>query len=348
MQSLPTTAAAGRPPALHAPSRLRRLFGTALGLLALGAGLSASGPASAQPQGYPDKPIRIVAPFAPGGALDLIARGVSQRLQAQMGQPSFVDNRAGAAGIIGSQYVMNAPADGYTLLLGSTTTHGINPVLYKKPTYDAVKDFEPVSLIATIPHVLIVAPSFPANNLQEFIQYAKAHPGLAFGSAGIGSPHHLAGEMLRTAAGLDLIHVPYKGSGVALADLMGGQLSFMSIEYTAAAEYIKAGKVKAIAVAARSRIPGLDVATYAEQGMPDFVVTAWYAIYAPAKTPTAIVNRLSKEIAAGVAYPEFHDRLVALGAKPVGGTPEQLGTFTKQQLELWGKVIKTSGATADY
>ncbi len=323
------------------PSRRRLGF-------ALAASFAALSGSSAWAQTYPDRPIRLVAPFAPGGALDLIARGVAQRLQMQMGQPVLVDNRPGAAGIIGSQFVMNAPADGYTLLLGSTTTHGINPVLYKKPTYDPLKDFEPVSLLATIPHVLIVAPNFPANNLQEFLHYAKAHPGLAFGSAGIGSPHHLAGEMLRTSAGLDLIHVPYKGSSIALADLMGGQVGFVSVEYTAAAEIIKAGKVKAIAVAARNRIPGLDVATYAEQGMPDFVLTAWYAIYAPARTPAAVVSRLSKEIATGLASPELNSRLVSLGATPIGSTPEALGSFTRQQLELWGKVIKTSGATADY
>jgi tripartite-type tricarboxylate transporter receptor subunit TctC len=325
----------------------RRQFGKTLAALSLAPVLAGVFPAGALAQTYPDHPIRLVAPFSPGGALDLIARGVAQSLQTQMGQTVVVDNRPGAAGIIGSQAVMKSPADGYTLLLGSTTTHGINPVLYKTPTYDPLKDFESVSLLATIPHVLIVAPNFPANNLQEFIRYAKAHPGLAFGSAGIGSPHHLAGEMLRTSLGLDLIHVPYKGSAGALTDLIGGQLSFVSVEYTAAAAFIKSGKVKPLAVAAQNRIPGVDVPTYAEQGMPNFVVTAWYAIYAPAKTPDAIVNRLSREIATGLASPELHDRLISLGATPVGSRPEALREFTRQQLELWGKVVKSSGATAD-
>ena len=321
----------------------RRGFGASVA----GAAFLAATPAFAQDT-YPSRPITIVAPFTPGGALDLIARGVAQRLQVQMGGTAIVDNRAGAAGIIGSQYVMRAAPDGYTLLLGSTTTHGINPVLYKKPTYDPVKDFSAVSLVATIPHVLLVSTELPIKNLQEFIAYAKAHPGMTFGSAGVGSPHHLAGEMLRTSAKLDLVHIPYKGSASALADLMGGQINFMSVEYTAAAEQVKAGKVRAIAVAAKERIAGLDLPTYAEQGMPDFVITAWYAIYAPARTPADIVHRLSQEIAKGVQVPEFRDRLLSLGARPVGGTPEQLATFTKQQLELWGKVIKSSGATADF
>lgn len=242
---------------------------------------------------------------------------------------------------------MKAAADGHTLLLGSITTHGNNPVLYKTPTYDPLKDFESVSLLATILHVLIVAPNLLANNLQEFIQHAKAHPGLAFGSAGIGSPHHLAGEMLRSSLGLDLIHVPYKGSAGALTDLVGGQLGFVSVEYTAAAAFIKSGKVKPIAVAAQNRIAGVDVPTYAEQGMPNFVVTAWYAVYAPGKTPDAIVNRLSREIATGLASPELHDRLLSLGATPVGSRPEALREFTRHQLDLWGKVVKSSGATAD-
>jgi tripartite-type tricarboxylate transporter receptor subunit TctC len=326
-------------------TRINKLIG--LSILA-GAALTATS-ASAQPAAdYPgDKPIKIVAPFVPGGALDFIARGVGTHIGQQMKATVIVENKPGAAGIIGSQSVMRSAPDGLTLLLGSTTTHGINPVLYKTKPYDAQKDFEPVSLIATIPHVLIVNPSLPVKNLQEFIAYAKSHKGMAFGSAGIGSPHHLAGEMLKSRAGLDVIHAPYKGSGAAMTDLMGGQIGFMSIEYTAAATNIKAGKLKALAVASDKRIPGLDVPTYAEQGMPDFEVTAWYALFAPAKTPKDITEKLAKEVNVAVKNPQFRDSLVSLGANPIGSTPAQLGAFVKKDMEQWTKVIKSSGATAE-
>lgn len=315
-----------------------------LACAALGAGSAVAQPASAFPG---DKTVKIIAPFVPGGALDFIARGVGNRLGDQMKGTFIVENKPGAAGIIGSQFVMRAPADGTTLLLGSTTTHGINPVLYKTKPYDPVKDFEPVSLIATIPHVLIVNPNLPVKNLQEFIAYAKTHKGLAFGSAGIGSPHHLAGEMLKSRAGLDVIHAPYKGSGAAMTDLMGGQLGFMSIEYTAAATNIKGGKLKAIAVASDKRIPGLDVPTYAEQGMPNFDVTAWYALFAPAKTPKEITEKIAKEVNVAVNNPQFRESLVSLGANPIGSTPAQLGAFVKKDMEQWTKVIQSSGATAE-
>lgn len=318
-------------------------------VLLLGAA-SAATSASAQPQSaatFPDKPVKVIAPFTPGGALDFIARGVSNRLQTQLNQTFVVENRPGAAGIIGTQSVMRSAPDGYTLLLGATTTHGINPTLYKTKPYDAIKDFEPVSLIATIPHVLIVNPSMPVNNLQEFIRYAKSKPGLAFGSAGVGSPHHLAGELLKSRTGIDVIHAPYKGSGSAMTDLMGGQIGFMSIEYTAAATQIKAGKLKAIAIASDKRLPGLDVATYAEQGMPNFEVTAWYALFAPAKTPQAIVDKLAKEVNVAVNNPQFKESLVSLGAHPVGSTSAQLGAFVKKDLDQWAKVIVSSGATAE-
>ncbi|WP_151445757.1 Bug family tripartite tricarboxylate transporter substrate binding protein [Lacisediminimonas profundi] len=324
-----------------------KAFTRSIALLALAA---TAGHAVAQSQAvsaYPDKPVKIVAPFTPGGALDFIARSVATRLNAQLNQSFVVENRPGAAGIIGTQAVMRSPADGYTLLLGATTTHGINPTLYKTKPYDAVKDFEPVSLIATIPHVLIVHPSTPANNLQEFIRYAKSKPGLAFGSAGIGSPHHLAGEMLKSRVGIDVIHAPYKGSGAAMTDLMGGQIGFMSIEYTAAATNIKAGKLKAIAIASDKRIPGLDVPTYAEQGMNGFEVTAWYALFAPAKTPQAIVDKLAKEVNVAVNFPQFRESLMSLGATPIGSSSAQLGSFVKKDLEQWAKVIASSGATAE-
>jgi tripartite-type tricarboxylate transporter receptor subunit TctC len=307
--------------------------------------LGAARHASAQPP-FPNRPIRLVAPFSAGGALDLIARLVARCFTTQMGQACVVENMPGAAGVIGSKMVLKAVADGYTLLLGSTTTHGINPVLYRPPPYDAERDFAPISLIATIPHVLIVSPSLPVNNLADFIAYIKSHPGTAFGSAGIGSPHHLAGELLRKTFDADLVHVAYKGSSSALNDLMGGQFAFMSIEYTAAAEAIKAGRVKAIALAADKRLPGVDIPTYAEQGVKGIEITAWYALFAPAHTPQPIVEQLSAEVVKGLQTKEFRDTLSSQGATPVGGTPEQLASFVKSELELWSGLVKSSGATA--
>jgi tripartite-type tricarboxylate transporter receptor subunit TctC len=325
-------------------------FKKVTGTVALVAAVFAATSFAAQAQSaatYPDKPVKIVAPFPPGGAVDMIARGIGTRLSTQLNQTFVVENRPGAAGIIGAQAVMRSAPDGLTMLLGSTTTHGINPTLYKTKPYDAITDFEPISLIATIPHVLIVHPSNPANNLEEFIRYAKGKPGLAFGSAGIGSPHHLAGELLKTRAGLDVIHAPFKGSGGAMLALMGDQIGFMSIEYTAAATNIKAGKLKAIAVAADKRIAGLDTPTYAEQGMKGFEVTAWYAFFAPAKTPQPILDKLAKEMNIAVSNPQFRESLTSLGATPIGSTSPQLGAFVKKEVEQWAKVIKSSGATAE-
>ena len=305
------------------------------------------GPVHAQGQPWPSKPIRVIEPFAPGGALDIIARAVAQRLQEQTGQPTIVESRAGAAGAIGSEYVARSPADGYTLLLGATTTHGINPVLYPSLPYDAVRDFAPITLIATIPHVIVVNPALPIQSMRDFIGWAKSHPGLAFGSAGSGSPHHLAGEMLKSQAAIDLTHVPYKGSGPAMADVVSGQLGFMSIEITAAASFIKSGRLRAIAVASSRRVPGLDLAPVAEAGLPGFEVTAWYALFAPAQTPREVVLRIQQEVTRGLADPQTRERLAALFAVPVGSTPEELAEFQRADMARWARAVKSSGARPD-
>jgi len=288
----------------------------------------------------------MVAPFAPGGALDLVARVAAQVLTEQLGQPVIVDNRAGAAGAIGSELVARAAPDGYSLLLGATTTHGINPVL-QKLSYDPVRDFAPVSLVATIPHVLVVNPSLPVTSLPEFIKYARAKPGLNYGSAGTGSPHHLAGEMLRIASGLNLTHVPYKGSAPAMSDVIAGQLQFMSIELTAAVSQLKAGKLRAIAIATAKRVPGVDLPTVGESGVPGFEVTAWYAVYAPARTPRNVVDTLSKAIARGLGSGEAREKLASLNAVTVGSTPEELTVHMRSELARWSKVIKTAGVKAE-
>jgi tripartite-type tricarboxylate transporter receptor subunit TctC len=302
---------------------------------------------SAFAQSYPDKAITLIAPFSAGGALDLIARSVAQKLNDEWGQSVVVDNKAGAAGIIGTQHVARAAPDGYTILLGATTTHGINPSLYQKLPYDAVKDFAPVSLVATIPHILVVNPSLPINNLSEFIKYAKSKPGLAFGSAGIGSPHHLAGEMMKTQAQLDLLHVPYKGSAPAMVAVMSGEVSFMSVEITAAMPHIKSGKLRPIAVASAKRIPGIDLPTFAESGLPGFEVTAWYAIFAPKGTPKEVVAKLNSAIAKAVGMKDVREKFASLGAVPVGGTPDQLAMYIKTELGRWSAAVKSSGAKAE-
>ncbi|HKQ27165.1 MAG TPA: tripartite tricarboxylate transporter substrate-binding protein, partial [Burkholderiales bacterium] len=217
--------------------------------------------ASAQP--FPNKPIRLIAPFAPGGALDLIARGVGQKLSEIEGQPVLVENRAGASGAIGSEAVKNSAPDGYTLLLGATATHGVNPALNPNLPYDAIRDFTPISLLATIPHALVVNASFPANTVQDLVRLGKSGKPLNYGSAGPGTPHHLAAELFKTLTGIEATHVPYKGSGPALADLMGGQIQFISVELTAAEPHIKAGKLRALATATAQRVPGLGLPTVA-------------------------------------------------------------------------------------
>jgi tripartite-type tricarboxylate transporter receptor subunit TctC len=309
--------------------------------------LATNGALAQSAQTYPNKPITLVAPFSAGGALDLIARAVAQKLSEEWGQPVMVDNKAGAAGIIGTQHVARSAPDGYTLLLGATTTHGINPSLYQKLPYDAVKDFAPVSLVATIPHILVVNPSLPVNTLGDFIKYAKTKPGLAFGSAGIGSPHHLAGEMLKTQAQLDLQHIPYKGSAPAMVGVMSGELSFMSVEITAAMPHIKSGKLKPIAVAASQRIPGIDLPTFAEAGLPGFEVTAWYAIFAPQGTPKDVIAKLNSGIAKAVTMKDVKEKFASLGAVPVGGTPEALGAYVKAEIGRWAGAVKSSGAKAE-
>jgi tripartite-type tricarboxylate transporter receptor subunit TctC len=314
-----------------------------LSLLAL---LLASQLAMAQ-QNFPSKPIRLIAPFAPGGALDLIARGLGQKLSEGVGQPVVVENRAGASGAIGSEAVARSAPDGYTLLLGATTTHGVNPALNPKLSYDPIKDFTPISLVATIPHVLVVNPALQVNTVQDLVRLGKTGRPLNFGSAGNGSPHHLAAELFKSMSGIKAEHVPYKGSGPALADLMGGQLQFISVELTAAEPYMKSGKLRAIAVATAQRVPGVELPTVSESGYPGFEVTSWYAIFGPAGIPEAITARLSQEIAKAVNSPDLRDRLRGLGTTPIGSTPEQLAAHVRSEVARWTQVVKVAGIKPD-
>jgi tripartite-type tricarboxylate transporter receptor subunit TctC len=297
---------------------------------------------SAFAQPYPTKPIRLIAPFAPGGALDLIARGVGAKLSESLGQPVVVENKAGASGAIGSEAVAKSPPDGYTLLLGATTTHGINPAFNPKSLpYDAIKDFTPVSLVATIPHALIVNPKLGVNSVKELVQLGKTRS-LNFGSAGNGSPHHLAAELFKSLSGIQAVHVPYKGSGPALADLMAGNLDFISVEYTAAEPHVKNGRLKALALATPKRVPGIDLPTVAEAGYPGFEVISWYAIFGPAGIPEPITSKLSSEIHKAVTATDLRERLQGLGTTPIGSSSDELAAFQRADIERWTRVVKTA------
>jgi tripartite-type tricarboxylate transporter receptor subunit TctC len=291
-------------------------------------------------QGYPNKPIRLIAPFPPGGALDLIARGVAQKVGDATGQSVVVENKAGAAGAIGSEFVARSAPDGYTLLLGATTTHGITPALNPNLPYDAIKDFTPVSLVALIPHMLVVNAAVPATTLTEFVQYAKTKPGIAYGSAGNGSPHHLGAALFASLAGFQGTHVPYKGVGPSLVDLISGQVAFMSVESVGADPHIKSGKIRPLAVAASTRLPGSNVPTFAESGFRGFEVTAWYAVFGPANMPPEVLNKISSEVAKSVDAPDFRERLKQLGATPIGSTSAVLGAHVKSEIERWTRAAK--------
>jgi len=311
-------------------------------------GLSAAFIAGAQAQTYPDRPIRLIVPFATGGSVDIVGRLVAQKLDQALGQPVVVENRTGASGMIGSNLVAKADPDGYTLLANSSI-HVIVPSLYPNITYDALNDFRPVTQITDVPLVLMVSPSIPASSIKELVEWGKSQPkGLSFASAGNGSATHLAGEVLKDATGVDMIHVPYKGSGAAMIDVMGGTVPMMFDALTAAMGPISSGKLKPLAVTSPQRSPALpDVPTFAELGYPQIDLSTWHGIWAPAKTPDAVVNTLSKELIRITNMPDVQERIRSLGGVPVGNTPEEFAAYNKSELEKWTAIVKKSGAVTD-
>ena len=326
--------------------RLLRLLFMALTALAT---VGAIPVADAQSPPYPTRPIRLVVPFPAGGTTDILARSVAQKLTEAWGQPVVVDNRPGAAGNIGAELVAKSPADGYTLLMGTVGTHAINASLYAKMPYDHVKDFVPVILVAGVPNVLVVNPAVPANSVQELIVYAKANPGkLNFASSGSGTSIHLAGELFKVSAGVQMTHIPYKGSSPALQDLIGGQVKLMFDNLPSALPQIKGGKLRALAVTSSTRAAVLpDVPTVAESGLPGFEASSWFGVLAPAGTPPAIVTRINAEVAKWLASPEARDKLLSQGANAVGGTPEDFARHIQVETAKWAKVVKESGAKVD-
>ena len=315
---------------------------------ALVAASLAAASAGALAQTYPDKVVRLVSPYAPGGSNDLTARIISRKLGEALGQQVIVENKPGAATQLGTQYVAKAPPDGYTLLLAAAT-HGTNPSLFAKLPYDTLKDFTPVVLAATVPTYLIVNDSVPARSVKEFVAYAKANPGkLNFGSAGNGSALHLALELFKQEAGVDIVHVPFKGSALSMTALLSGDIQGSFETYNVFQPHLKGGKIRMLAVTTLKRLPQTpDVPTLAESGFPGFEAYAWFSVLAPAGTPKAVVERLNREINRILTLPEVKEQYAKMGLIPGGGTPAELDAFIRADIAKWSKVIKAAGIKPD-
>jgi tripartite-type tricarboxylate transporter receptor subunit TctC len=301
------------------------------------------GTATAQDR-YPSKPLRLIVPFAPGGSTDIFARLIAERAQAPLGQPVVVENRAGAAGNIGAEAVARSAPDGYTLLMATTGVMAINNALYRNMTYDAAKDLEPVIFVASITNVLIVPPELPAKSVAELIALAKKEPGkLSFASSGAGSSTHMSAELFKSMSGTDILHIPYKGSGQALPDLMSGRVSMMFENAPGAVSHIKSGKVRALAVTGLKRSPALpELPTVAESGVPGYESLSWSGIAVPAGTPRAVVDRLNKDFNSILATTEMRQKLAEQGAETMGGAPEAFAQHIRAEREKWSRLIRAN------
>jgi tripartite-type tricarboxylate transporter receptor subunit TctC len=298
---------------------------------------------------WPTRPIRMVVPFPPGGPTDLVARPIAQRLSESLGQQVLIDNRGGAGGTIGADSVAKAPADGYTLLMGTVGTQAINVGLYPTLAYDPVRDFATVTLVAEAPVALVAHPSVPAASVAELVALARQKPGvLTFGSAGSGTPGHLSGEIFKSMTGAQIVHVPYKGSAPAVTDLLGGQINLMFDPVQSVLQHIKSGKIRALGVSSARRAAILpDVPTIAEAGVPGYETAAWWGVVAPARTPHAIVERLHQAIAAALAGAELKARLREMGIETVGLGPDAFAKFQFDEISKWGAAVKAAGAKVD-
>lgn len=307
-----------------------------------------AGVAPALAQSYSAKPVRIVVGFPPGGATDVVARVISQKLSEALGQAVVVDNRPGAASNIGAELVAKSPKDGHTLFMGSVST-SVNPSLYKKLAYDPLTDFAPISQVAGTPFILAVHPSLPARSVKEFIALARSRPGeLNYATAGSGSGSHLFAVMFGSMTRVTLVHVPYKGAAPATTATLSGETIFIFENIVTTLPLARAGRLRALAVTTATRSSAApEIPTMAEAGVPGYDANAWFGIFAPAGTPAAIVNRLNTEIVKILKLPDTRERFLALGAEPAGGTPEQFGAFFKAEITKWAKAVKESGAQAD-
>jgi tripartite-type tricarboxylate transporter receptor subunit TctC len=297
---------------------------------------------------YPSRPLKFILPFPPGGGTDLLGRLLAERLAANLGQPVVTENRGGAGGNVGAEAAARSAPDGYTIVLVAPSL-AISPTLYSKLNYDPVKDFAPIGLVASVPNVMVTHPSVPASNLQDFIALAKSKPGgMNFGSGGSGTSNHLAGELLNLAAGIKLVHVPYKGVNLAMQGVLAGEVQLVFIGIPVPAPHIKAGRLRALAVLARERSPILpDVPTAAEAGLGNFDVTTWYGILAPAGTPRPIITRLNAEFVKIMRTAEVKERLAAMATDPLTSTPEEFGAYIQAEIAKWGDVVRKAGLRAD-
>ena len=304
---------------------------------------------SAFAQTWPAKPIKWIVPFAPGGTTDILARTIGEKLTVALGQPVIIENKPGAGGGVGAEFTAKAPPDGYTIMGGTISTHAINASLYKSLPYDPVKDFVPITLIARVPNMLVVNPDIPAKNVTELITLLRANPGkYSFASSGNGTSQHLSGELFKSMAGVDMQHIPYKGSPPALQDVVGGQVAMTFDNITTAWPLAKGGKLRALAVttAKRSAVAP-EVPTLSESGLAGYEVGSWQGVFAPASTPPAIVKRLNVEIVKIINMPDVKEKLIGLGAEPVGNTSEEFGALVKTEVVKWAEVVKKSGAKVD-
>jgi tripartite-type tricarboxylate transporter receptor subunit TctC len=325
----------------------------ALSSIALAATFLIAIPAAAQTT-WPTKPVRIVVPFAPGGTTDILARAVAPELTKAFGQPFIVDNRAGAGGNVGADLVAKSPGDGYTLLMGTVGTHGINKSLYSKMPYDPQKDFAPITLVAGVPNVMVMnaekAAKLGINNVADFVKYAKAHPGqFSMASSGNGTSIHLAGELFKSQTGIFMTHIPYRGSGPALLDLIGGNVDVMFDNLPSAMPQIKGGKLKAFAVTSAQRSTAMpELPTVEEAGkLKGFEASSWFGLLAPAGTPPDVVSRIQQEVAKALATPAIKEKMLAQGAIPSGNTPQEFAKLIDAEISKWAKVVKASGAKVD-
>ena len=329
-------------------NRRRRLLANCAALLAL------ASTASIAQTAWPAKPVRMVVPFAPGGTTDILARAIAPELSRVFGQPFVVDNKAGAGGNVGAEAVAKSAPDGYTLLMGTVGTHGINRALYPKLPYDPFADFAPITLVASVPNVMVVnvdvARTNTINTVQDFIKLAKSRPGkLNMASSGNGTSIHLAGELFKSQTGVFMTHIPYRGSGPALLDLVGGQVDVMFDNLPSAMQMIKSGKLKALAVTSAMRSGALpDVPTIEEAaGLKGFEATSWFGLLAPAGTPVDVVNRIQQEVARALNSAAIKDKMLAQGAIPSGNTPAQFAALIDSEHKKWAQVVKVSGARVD-
>jgi len=329
-------------------SALTRRLPALLTVVGLGVASLAGAIAHAQSQ-YPEKPLRIIVAYTPAGTTDIIARAIGKKFTEAWNQPLIVDNRPGANGNIGTEVAAKAAPDGYVLLMGTAGTHAFNPGLYPQLPYDAVNDFAPISLAAIVPNIVVVQNSLPVKNLNELIAHAKKNPGkLAFGWAGIGSMGHLSSELFKTLAGIDMTHVAYKGSASTLRNLMGGQVQVVIDRIAPYLAQIKAGKIRALAVTASKRSPlAPQLPTVAEAGLKGYDAAAWFGLFAPAGTPAEIVAKISRETQRIVNLPDIRERLLGLGAQPVGNSPQEFARFVQDEIEKWGKVIRGANVTPE-